>query len=207
MMVNWWGFRSKDQQQVSKSCSCLQKQVWEKKSWTRVTMESSIVSFQISLSLNCDALSSRNSPGTEGHILKGRPCMEKVPFKWNSAKYRFNPWPWLLCPAPWGEVIVYRWWTSLSDGHITTMPLMQWRPCHDPKVIVLASFSHYVMAAIAHWCAIFLWCLGCVQLTLCAMHGYREEIQDYLVLRSHFVMFLSKKFASLAKMLNATVAW
>ena len=39
-----------------------------------------------------------------------------------------------------------------------------------------------------------------------AMHGYGEEIQDYLVLGSNFVMFLSKKFASLAKMLNATVA-
>ena len=40
-----------------------------------------------------------------------------------------------------------------------------------------------------------------------AMHGYREEIKNYLVLRSNFVMFFSKKFASLAKMLNATVAW
>ena len=90
MMVNCMGFRSKDQEQVSKSCSCLQKQVWEEKSWTCVTIESSFVSFQISLSFNCDALSSRNSPGTEGHILKGRPCLEKVPSKWNSAKYRFN---------------------------------------------------------------------------------------------------------------------
>ena len=40
-----------------------------------------------------------------------------------------------------------------------------------------------------------------------AMHGCREEVQGYLVLGSNFVMFFSKKFASLAKMLNATVAW
>ena len=39
-----------------------------------------------------------------------------------------------------------------------------------------------------------------------AMHGDWGEIQDYLVLGSNFVMFLSKKFASLAKMLNGTVA-
>ena len=39
-----------------------------------------------------------------------------------------------------------------------------------------------------------------------AMHGCREEVQGYLVLGSNFVMFFSKKFASLAKMLNGTVA-
>ena len=39
-----------------------------------------------------------------------------------------------------------------------------------------------------------------------AMHGYRKEIQGYLVLGSNFVMFFYKKFASLAEMLNATVA-
>ena len=62
------------------------------------------------------------------------------------------------------------------------------------------------MGGIAHCCAIFLSGLGCVQLTMGAMHGYREEIQDSLVLGSNFVMFFSKKFASLAKMLNGTVA-
>ena len=134
MMVNWWGFRSKDQEQVSKSCSCLQKQVWEEKSLTCVTIESSFVSFQISLSLNCDALSSRNSPGTEGHIL-GIRCRSNGILPHNVSTHDHGS----LCPAPRGEVIVYRWWTSLSDRHITAMPLMQWRPCHDPKVIVLAS--------------------------------------------------------------------
>ena len=139
MMVNWWGFRSKDQQQVSKSCSCLQKQVWEEKSLTCVTIESSFVSFQISLSLNCDALSSRNSPGTEGHIL-GKRCSI-----WTSNGILPNTFSThdqgscALLPEGKSSFIDggHLYQTDISQqchwysgGHVMT---------HDPKVIVLAS--------------------------------------------------------------------